>query len=66
MIVIITIYIFYREFNNCQRNRDRDMGHHEVNTGSGDSDGKLVIQPMSTPFGVVRQLEVLGESSMSN
>ena len=29
------------------------MGHHdhEVNTGSGDSDGELVIQPMSTPFG---------------
>ena len=58
MIVITTIYIFYREFNNCgRRNRDRDMGHHEVN--SGDSDGKLVIQPMSTPLGVVPQLEEL-------
>ena len=40
------------------------MGHHEVN--SGDSDGKLDIQPMSTPLGVVPQVEVSGESSMSN
>ena len=40
------------------------MGHHwhEVNTDSGDSVGKLVIQPMPTPFGVVPQLD---ESSMS-
>ena len=45
------------------------MGHHEVNTGpgSGDSDGKWVkIQPMSTPIGVVPQLEVSGESLISN
>ena len=36
-IVIITIYIFYREFNNCgRRNRDRDMGHHGGNSGDGD------------------------------
>ena len=40
----------------------RDMGHHEVNS----SDGKLVIQPMSTPLGMVPQLKVSGESSMSN